>query len=81
MRIIYLCILRCLEKRKTTISSDVQEMKEYCQLTEKALSNENETEILFIKKQVGEKLESYAETDSKNLSEDQRLSMTSSCLQ
>lgn len=49
-----------VEKNKTLLSTHLQDVKECCSLTEKALSHENETEILFVKKQIGERLEEYA---------------------
>ncbi|CAL8081344.1 unnamed protein product [Orchesella dallaii] len=49
-----------LQKSKNLLSTHLQDVKECCSLTEKALSHENETEILFVKKQIGERLEEYA---------------------
>lgn len=41
----------------------MKDVQECCLLTEKALSHENETEILFVKKQIGERLEDYAKME------------------
>lgn len=41
----------------------MKDVQECCLLTEKALSHENDTEILFVKKQLGERLEDYAKME------------------
>jgi len=51
------------EKSRELLKSHLTEVKECCLLTEKALSHENETEILFVRKQVGERLEEYAQME------------------
>jgi len=42
------------------MTTHLQDVNECCLLTERALSHENETEILFVKKQIGNRLEDYA---------------------
>ncbi len=55
--------LSLAEKSRNILTTHLQDVNECCLLTEKALSHENETEILFVKKQVGERLEDYAKMD------------------
>jgi hypothetical protein len=58
-----LILLLFVEKSRELLKSHLTEVKETCLLTEKALSHENETEILFVKKQVGERLEEYSQME------------------
>ncbi|CAG7717931.1 unnamed protein product, partial [Allacma fusca] len=52
-----------IQKARNVLTTHLKDVKECCLLTEKAISHENETEILFVKKQIGERLEDYAKMD------------------
>ena len=58
-----MCVFIVAEKARNVLSTHLNDVNECFHLTEKAISHENETEILFVKKQIGERLEDYAKMD------------------
>ncbi|XP_035714345.1 tripartite motif-containing protein 2 isoform X2 [Folsomia candida] len=65
--------LDLIHKSRTVLRNHLKDVQECCLLTEKALSHENETEILFVKKQIGERLEDYAKMEVDHVNIQQQL--------